>query len=172
MDEVNYILLIIGLVAFTLLFGGHNNQLKIEYNLNYFDNINKIIYYEQKMQRFNTQYNFNDKNYINIEDYIVTSQIIIPNLVDMFFIKIKPKSLFDIEDIFKLDKKEHIMIVFNNYNTNYNLIELVIRIEANSAYFYSLDKKISVVSIYDLFNNSDQTINLTLFFMKRPYWYK
>ncbi len=171
MDEVNYILLIIGLVAFTLLFGGHNNQLKIEYNLNYFDNINKIIYYEQKMQKFNTQYNFNDNNYINIEDYISTSQIIIPNLVDMFFIKMKPKSIFIIGDIFKLEKKEHIMIVFNNYNTNYSSIELIIGTEKDGAYFYGLDKKISVVSIYDLYNNSDQTLNITLFFMKRPYWH-
>ncbi len=171
MDEVNYILLIIGLVAFTLLFGGHNNQLKIEYNLNYFDNINKIIYYEQKMQKFNTQYNFKDKNYINIEDFISTSQIIVPNLVDMFFIKIKPRSPFIIDDIFTLNNKEHIMIVFNYNNTKYNSIELIIGTENNNAYFYNIDKKISIVSIYNLYNNSDQTLNITLFFIKRPYWH-
>jgi hypothetical protein len=170
MKEFNYILLIIGLVAFTLLYGGHNNQLKIEYNSNFFDNLNKIVYYENKMQKFNTINNFKNNDYINIEDYIGTTQIIIPNLVDMFFIKIEPKSLYKLDKIFNLNKKEHIMIVFNHYDLN--SIELCIGFDDKNVYFYKLTKKISIVSVYDIFNNSNQTLNITIFFMKRPFWYE
>ncbi len=169
MKEINYIFLIIGLVVFVLTYGGHNNQVKIEYNSNYFDNLNKIVYYENKMQKFNTVDNFKDNDFINIEEYISTTQIIIPNLVDMFFIKINPKSFYHLDKIFKLNSKEHIMIVFNHYN--FNPLEIYIATDDSSIYLYKLTKKISVLGIYDLFNNSDQQLNITIFFMKRPFWH-
>ncbi len=169
MKDINYILLIIFLVIFVLMYGGHNNQAKIEYNVNYFNNINKLELYEKKVQRFNVEPNFKDKNYINIENYIKTSQIIIPNLVDMFFIKIEPYSFYSIDSIFNLKKDEHVMIIFNHYNLN--PIELCLGIDGNSLFFYKLNKKISITTIYDLYNNSDKIINITIFFMKKPFWH-
>ena len=53
MDELNYLLIIIFLSIFVILYGGHNNQNLIEYDSNYFQNLNKIILFEKKLQIYN-----------------------------------------------------------------------------------------------------------------------
>ncbi len=177
MKDIYYILLIITLTVFVLYYGGHNFQTKIEYDSEYFYNINKIILFEKKLHKFNQKQNFNEKNFINIEDYVSTSQIIIPNLIDMFFIKIEPKSFFAIENIFTLDKTQHLMIIFNNSVISNNLtvpnnLELLIGLDQDSIYLHKLNNKVSITGLYDIYNNSDDFVNFTLFIMKKPFWHK
>lgn len=172
MNEFTYILIIILLTIFILLYGGHNNQDLVEYNSNYFQNLNRIIIFEKKLQVYNSKANFADKDFINIKDYIKMSLCLIPNLVDLFFINIKSHSFFTIDKIFdkKLNKKEHLMIIFNhNKNTD---LELLIGLDKNSnGYFYDLKKNISITGLFDLHNNSSISINMTIFIIKKPFWY-
>lgn len=173
MKDIYYILLIIVLTIFVLYYGGHNFQTKVEYESEYFYNINKIIMYEKKLHKFNQEKNFNNNNFINIEDYVSTSQIIIPNLVDMYFIKVEPNSFFNIENIFSLDKSQHIMIIFNNsINNTTNNLELILNSDDDSIYLYKLKNKVSITGIYDIYNNSDNFVVFTVFIMKKPFWHK
>ncbi len=176
MKDIYYILLIIVLTIFVLYYGGHNFQTKVEYESEYFYNINKIIMFEKKLHKFNQEKNFNEKNFINIEDYVNTSQIIIPNLVDMYFIKVEPNSFFNIENIFSLDKSQHIMIIFNNStnsnNDRLNNLELILNSDDDSIYLYKLKNKVSITGIYDIYNNSDNFVVFTVFIMKKPFWHK
>jgi hypothetical protein len=41
----------------------------------------------------------------------------------------------------------------------------------NYGYFYDITKKISVLDIYPIYNNSDVLINLTLIIMKKSFWH-
>jgi len=155
-----------------LLYGGHNNQDLIEYNSNYFQNLNRIILFEKKLQIYNSTVKFADKDFINIKDYIKISLSLIPNLVDLFFINIKSYSFFTIDKIFnkELNKKEHLMIIFNH--NKYTDLELLIGLDKNSnGYFYDLKKNISITGIFNLYNNSAISINMTIFIIKKPFWY-
>ena len=172
MNEFTYIIIIIILTVFILLYGGHNNQDLIEYDSKYFKNFNKLIIFEKKLQIYNLKVNFADKDYIDLKDYIKTSIILIPNLISLYFINIKPHSFFKINKIFTdMDnKKENILIIFNH--DKINNLELLIGLDNNSnGYFYDLKNHISITGLYDLYNDSDNIINLTLFFIKKPFWY-
>lgn len=172
MNELTYIIFIVILTVFILLYGGHNNQDLIEYDAKFFKNFNKLIIFEKKLQIYNSQVNFGNLDYINLQNYIKTSMILIPNLVSLYFINIKPSSFFKISKIFdeKLNKKEHLMIIFNH--DKINNLELLVGLDGNSiGYFYDLKQNISIVGIYDLFNSSANLINLTIFFIRKPFWY-
>ena len=172
MNEFTYIIIIIILTIFILLYGGHNNQDLIEYDSKYFKNFNKLIIFEKKLQIYNLKVNFADRDYIDLKNYIKTSIILIPNLISLYFINIKPHSFFKINKIFTnmANKKENIMIIFNH--NKINDLELIIGLDNNSnGYFYDLKKHISITGLYDLYNDSGNIINLTLFFIKKPYWY-
>ena len=70
-------------------------------------------------------------------------------------------------------KNNFIMIIFNHNNVNN--IELIvnreINIEKNTSYLYSLINKISITGIYDIYNNNDVDIYITIFIVKKPFWY-
>lgn len=172
MKEYNYILTIIFLTIFLLLYGGHNNQKLIEYDSTYFNNFNKIVLFEKKLQKYNQTVNFGSKDYVNIENYVKISKCLIPNLEFMYFINVKPNSLYIINKIFdsKLNRKDYIMIIFNHNQSN-NLELLLGKDNQSNGYFYDLNKKITVTGIYDLYNHSDDLINVTLFFCKKPFWF-
>lgn len=177
MDELNYLLIIIFLSIFVILYGGHNNQNLIEYDSNYFQNLNKIILFEKKLQIYNKEVNFGSEDYINIKDYIKISNSLIPNLESMYFINIKPHSFYLINKIFnqKLIFKEYLMIIFNHNKSNNLELLLGKDSDPNSdsvAYFYDLEKNITVTGVFDLYNNSDVNINVTIFFMKKPFWFE
>jgi len=172
MNEFTYILIILFLTIFILLYGGHNNQDLVEYDSNYFKNLNRIVLFEKKLQIYNSNVNFNNKDFVNIKDYIKTSMCLIPNLVDLFFINIKSHGFFIINKIFdkKEHKKEHMMIIFNHNKVND--LELLVGLDNNSnGYFYDLKKDISIVGLYDIYNNSQDSINITIFIIKKPFWY-
>ena len=169
MDDLIYIIIICILSIVILMYGGHNNNNNIiEYEYKYFSNLNRIKLFEQKLQKYNIDTNYKN-NYINIEDYLKTCHLIIPNLIDLFFIRIKPYSFFKINTIWKKIEDQYLIITFNHNKVN-NL-ELFLGYENNFGIFYDLDKQISITSIYDLYNNSDKEITITIFFIKKPYWY-
>ena len=54
-------------------------------------------------------------------------------------------------------------------NTNYECDNQ--KICGNYGYFYDLTKKISILNIHPIFNNSNKNINLTIYIIKKPYWH-
>lgn len=202
MNSNLYIIIIIGLTIFTLFFGGHNCQNIVEYDSDYFYNLNTIIIFEKILNKKLTNVVFDSNNFININEYLDTSIILIPNFVDCFYIQIKPYSLFN---IFKIIKKENMltsmMIIFNH--KKYNNLELLLNNSTNDiynsncpnlntdtnyithtnnnlenknkifdGYFYDLEKIISITGIYHIYNNSNENIVITCFILKKPFWFK
>lgn len=186
MNDIFHIIILIGLTIFIIFFGGHNFQNKIEYDINsiFFKNLNFIIHYEKQLQNIN--FEFDNSNFININKKIKIDDIFIPNFVNCFFIKINSYSLFNINDIINFNEmKTHLMIIFNH--NKYNNLELLIdninfdlyqnkqikpiSDNSNSGYFYDLEKIISITGIYHIYNNSNITINITCFIIKKPFWY-
>lgn len=172
MKEFDYLLIIIFLSIFVILYGGHNNQNLIEYDSNYFQNFDKIILFENKLQIYNNKVNFKSKDFINLENYVKLSKSLIPNLESLYFINIKPHSFYSIEKIFdnKFKRIEYLMIVFNHNKSN-NLELLLGKDTENNGYFYDLVKKITITGIFDLYNNSNDFINVSIFFIKKPFWF-
>ena len=193
MDSILYIIIIIGLTIFILFFGGHNYQQNIvEYDSEYFYNLNTIIIFENKLNKNLTSVIFDSNDFININKYLDTSNILIQNFVDCFYIQIKPYSLFN---IFKIIKKENMlssmMILFNH--KKHNNLELLVNNSTNNlynfnyldtnkylenknnitiGYFYDLEKIISITSIYHIYNNSNENVVITCFILKKPFWFK
>lgn len=186
MNDNVYIIIIIILTVFILLFGGHNNQTNIiEYESKYFENLNSIIMLEKKLNKNVENIIFDSNNFVNINKYLISPQIIIPNFVNCFYILIKPYELFN---IFKIINKNDIytsmMILFNH--KKYNNLELLIDNSSNNlykqnftnipdilehGYFYDLEKIISITGIYHIYNNSNENIIITCFILKKPFWF-
>jgi hypothetical protein len=135
MNSILYIIIIIGLTIFILFFGGHNYQNIVEYDSDYFYNLNTIIIFEKKLNKKLTDVIFDSSNFINLNKYLDTSIILVPNFVDCFYIQIKPYSLFN---IFKIIKKENMltsmMIIFNH--KKYNNLELLLDNSTGDLYNY------------------------------------
>jgi hypothetical protein len=184
MDYFLYLIIIITLTIFIIFFGGHNNQELIEYESNYFIGLNSIITFENKINFITNSKDkdfFKNLNYININKYLNTSNILIPNFVNCFVIKIIPHNVFNIFNLIDKSKyKTHLMVIFNhnlhnnleliiinNNNSNINNYEM----EKNIGYFYDLTKTISVVGIHHIYNNSNDNITITCFILKKPFWH-
>jgi hypothetical protein len=172
MKEYDYLLIIIFLSIFVILYGGHNNQNLIEYDSYYFQNFDKIILFENKLQVYNTKVNFESNDFIDLDNYVKLSKSLIPNLENLYFINIKPHSFYNIEKIFdnKLNRVEYLMIIFNHNKSN-NLELLLGKDTDNNGYFYDLVKKITITGIFNLYNNSNDFINVSIFFIKKPFWF-
>lgn len=174
MDTFMYLIVIIGLTIFIIFYGGHNNQELIEYDSNYFSGLNSIISFEKKINivsKLSDKKIFLNNNFYNINKFLNTTNILIPNFVNCFMIKILPHNAFNIFNLIdQSDAKTHMMIVFN-YNLNNNL-ELIVENNFNNiGNFYKLTKTISIVSIHHLFNNSNNTIIISCFILKKPFWF-
>lgn len=186
MNDYLYIIIIIGLTIFIIFYGGHNLQNKVEYDTDYYENLNLIILFEKKLQNITNQFNFSKSNFHNINEIVNISHNIIPNFKNCFYIRIKPFELFNVTNIIDYDDfNTHIMILFNH--NKHNNIELLIDNNIHDFYkskfncsshnhdigfFYSLNKIISVVDIYHIFNNSSDDIIITCFIIKKPFWHK
>ncbi len=172
MKEFSYILFIVFLTIFVLLYGGHNNQNLVEYEHKYFTSLNRIIIFENKLRIFNQSKDLEEKGYIDIKNYLKTCNYIVPNLVELYMVRIKPNSFFPIKSIFKETFNNHVMIIFNHNKVND--LELFIGSNENNqfGYFYDLKKVISITSIYDIYNNSNKYVNITIFFVKKPFWFE
>jgi hypothetical protein len=183
MDELLYFIIIIILSIFILFYGGHNNQNKIEYNSDYFVNLNYIVGFEKKINSIYLKNNdfFKNNNFINIDKYFNTTNILLPNFVNCFLIKIYAQNVFN---IYNLINKEiinnHMMIIFNH--NKQNNLELIVcdnpdykccDFNSNTNnYFYDLEKNISITGIFHIFNNSNKDITITCFILKKPFWHK
>jgi hypothetical protein len=68
---------------------------------------------------------------------------------------------------------------FSNINSSLN--NLFLLLDSNKecidnkcktyGYYYKISKKISILDIYPIYNNSNQTINLTIFIIKKSFWH-
>jgi hypothetical protein len=63
------------------------------------------------------------------------------------------------------------MIIFNNDENRVNNLELILDTKDNINYNYPLINKVSITSLYNIYNNSSNTINIIIFIMKKPYWF-
>lgn len=198
MSSILYIIIIIGLTIFILFFGGHNYQNIVEYDSDYFYNLNTIIIFEKKLNKKLIDIVFDSSNFINLNEYLDTSIILVPNFVNCFYIQINPHSLFN---IFKIINKENMltsmMIIFNH--KKYNNLELLLDNSTSdlynyaysdtntnhifdnnlenknittNGYFYDLEKIISITGIYHIYNNSNENVVITCFILKKPFWFK
>lgn len=182
MDDLLYLIVIICLTIFMVFFGGHNNQDKIEYDSDYFNNLNFIIKFEKKINLIYLNNNndiFSNTNFVNIDKYFNTTNILLPNYVNCFLIKINPNSIFNIYNIIDKSKcKTHIMVIFN-HNSDNNLELVIGNLDNlnnldNDEYcdFYDLKKNISTTGIYPIYNNSNVNVVITCFILKKPFWHK
>ena len=90
MDNFTYLIIIIGLTIFMVFFGGHNNQELIEYESTYFNGLKSITLFENKINSIvKNQKIFSDRNFVNINKFLNTTNVLIPNFVSCFIIKIK-----------------------------------------------------------------------------------
>ncbi len=173
MDNIAYLILIIILTIFIVFYGGHNNQNRIEYNTFQWNNLDLLNFLSiNHLTDTNKYFQMQNQtqNYYKISDKMILTDNFLPNFVDCYLIKIESKKIFNIDKIISL--KEHsnnLMILINNYN-NIKL-ELLVEYKNNLGYFYILDKKISIVSIYDILNNSNETCFIYCIIVKKPYWF-
>ena len=192
MDNYLYIIIIIGLTIFIVFFGGHNKQNIVEYDSEYFDNLNTIIIFEKKLNKNLENITFDSKDFININEFFDVHNILIPNFIDCFYIRIKPFNLFNIYNIIKKnDTQTSMMILFNH--KKHNNLELLVGDSTNTiysnyssshsqpkyldskvkiGYFYDLEKIISITGIYHIYNNSNEEVIITCFILKKPFWHK
>lgn len=166
MNDNIYIFILIILTLLIITYGGHNYQNKIEYESNFFDNFNIIQIFENKLNKLENKLNFNDNEYIDIKKQINFK--LIPNLLNAYYIKIKPYSFFNINKL--IDKIESKLLLIFNHN-KIKFIELLVKYENNIGFFYELTKTISITSLYPIYNNSNETIFITILVVKKPFWH-
>jgi len=148
-----------------LFYGGQNNLNKIEYNSGYFKNLDNIILFEKHIKK-------NIKNDLNIDFEDITSRInihVIPNLEYAYYIDIKPNNYYNIDNIDNIDNTKNIMIIFKH--NDIDNVKLIVKTDKNNHYMYNLDKKISITGLFPIYNNSKTLISVTIFIMKKPFWY-
>ena len=156
-----YFIVIIIIIILMTFYGGHNKLNKIHYKSSYFNNLKNIIKFEKNIHK-------NVKNDINIPFEDITNKVniqIIPNLQKVYYVDLNPFSSFTINN-FNTDR--NIMIVFNHYNID---LSIILKKNNNFNYLYNFNKKINVLDIYPIFNNNNFKILLTIFIMKKPFWY-
>lgn len=187
MNDYLYMIIIVGLTIFMLFFGGHNFQIKVEYDSNYFDNLNTVIIYENKLQKIKNKFNFSKTNFYNINKDLELCPNLLPNFVNSFYIKLSPFTLFNINYLVKPNKMRNYLMILFNHN-EYNNLELLINnnnfdlyknnnyynYDLNNnidGYFYNLNKSITITDIFHIYNNSDNNIFITCFIIKKPFWH-
>jgi hypothetical protein len=148
---------IILLIILMVFYGGQNKLDRIEYSKNYFKNINNLILYEKKIHKL-----VKDDPNIPVED--ITNKLnveVIPNLEKVFYIDIESKKSYTLD---KTLISKNIMIIFNHSNSNLYL-------EINGKYLYKLNDTMSIVDCYTIYNDSLEKAVITLFLVKKPFWY-
>lgn len=176
------------MVLTIVIFGGYNkhNIFQIEYNPYNYQYLNSLTHFEKELQK----YNHSNFDFMQITNKINLSECLIPNIVDIFFINIQPKTFFNIKKHVK-DYSHNLMVLFNHNmiiesndyfsNTNYDVYNLMLLLDSkkecnnhiceNYGYFYNVNKKISILNIYPIYNDSDNVINITVIIIKKSFWY-
>ena len=127
---------------------------------------------------------------MQITNEVDLSECLIPNIIDIFFVNIKPHSYFDIRKHVKT-KSSNFMVIYNhniiteiqdnftNINSaNENLMLLLDSVKEcnynickNFGYYYPINKKISILDIYPIYNDSNYVINITIIIIKKSFWH-
>jgi len=183
-DDNFYICVIVAAVLLMVIYGRPNktSDYIIEYDNEQFKYFEKLYFVDRQIEKnykIETKIINNDANG-SIED--ITSRLnncerFIPNIVSIYNIKLNPKSFININKYAGTNKI--MLIKINNQDIAYTNIQLLVNnnyecdnnICGNYAYLYSLDKSKSIVNIYPIFNNSDKIANLTIYIIKKPFWY-
>lgn len=169
------------MVLAILIYGGskkHNN-LQIEYNPKNYKYLDSLTVFEKQLQKYNST-NF---DYLHITNQIDLSECLIPNIVDIFFVNVKPHTYFNTNN-HVTNNISKLMILYDHntdndkYNFNKNLMllvnnkrECVGEICNNYGYYYDISKKISILDIYPIYNNSDSIVNITIIIIKKSFWH-
>jgi len=170
MENIEFIIIMILITIMIIFYGGKNNVHIVEYNSNYFDNYNNIYILKNKLNN----YKMDNLNYTSIEDINNILNIILPNYINNYYIKIEPYSYFEIKNVInQLESKNQIMLIYNH--NNYKNIELLVNTDYQNdkkiGYFYNLTKELSITNMFDIYNNNDKKVYITIFILKKPYWY-
>lgn len=187
-DETSYLIVFIIMVLSIVIFGRakKNRDYIIEYNPQNYQYLNSLTIFEKELQKYNS----NNFDILQITNQVDLSSCLIPNIIDIYFVNIKPKKFFDVRKHIK-DFKSNIMVLYNhniflenkdNFTnldlTKNNLFLLLDKnmecknnICSNYGYYYQITKKISILDIYPIFNNSENTINITIFIIKKSFWH-
>jgi len=180
-NDTSYTLVVIIMILAILIYGGskkHNN-LRIEYDPKNYRYLDSLSVFEKQLQKYNSS-NF---DYLHITNQINLSECLIPNIVDIYFINIKPHTYFDTNN-YVTNNISNLMILYDhNVNSNTNDVnknlmllvdkkkECVGQICNNYGYYYDITKKISILDIYPIYNNSDSIINITIIIIKKSFWH-
>jgi hypothetical protein len=187
-NDNSYLLVVIIMILAIVIFGGYkkNNSFQIEYNPQYFQYLNSLTYFEKELQK----YNYGDFDFMQITNQIDLSKCLIPNVIDIFFVNIKPYSYFNIREYVN-NYSSNIMVVYNHNivtyikdnfsNVNLSSENLMLLLDSKNecnnnickkyGYYYPINKKISILDIYPIYNESNYTINITIVIIKKSFWY-
>ena len=187
-NDNSYYLVIIIMILLIVIFGGYKKNIKyqIEYDQKNFRYLNALTFFEKQLQKYNN----NNFDFMKITNEVDLTHCLIPNIVDIFFVNIKPQSFFDIKKHIK-NIDENIMVIYNHNlvyeikdnfnNVHFNNDNLMLLVDSNDeclnnicnkyGYFYQINKKISILNIYPIFNDSNDLINLTIFIIKKSFWF-
>jgi hypothetical protein len=173
-----------------LIYGGSKkeNSIVIEYNASNYQYLNLLSVFEKQLQKYNSSNN----DFMRITQEVNLSDFLIPNIVDIYFINIKPHSYFNIYNHIKYqDKNKNLMILYNHNISGDNFtnitdvpdpnIDLMLLIDRkrecngtlceNYNYYYDITKKISILDIFPIYNNSKLIVNITLIIIKKSFWH-
>ena len=180
-DDNLYIVVMISAIFLIIIYGRPNNTSDyiIEYDDKQFKYLEKLYFVDKQIEK-----NKDAKTSIQIEPFGSIEEItpkinhcekFIPNLVSVYNIMLKPNTMFNSEKY--INSKQIMLIKINNVEPNKIalLVNANFECENNSCgnygYFYNLDKKKSIVNIYPIINNSENTADLTIYTIKKPFWY-
>jgi hypothetical protein len=173
-----------------VIYGGskkHNN-LRIEYNPKNYQYLDSLTIFEKQLQKYNSS-NF---DYLQITNQVDLSECLIPNIIDIFFVNIKPQTYFNTGNHVEIPISK-LMVVYNHsinvdadnfknittisdLNKNLTLLidkkkDCVNEVCNNYGYYYDITKKISILDIYPIYNNSDSIINVTVIIVKKSFFH-
>ncbi len=189
-DDNSYTLVIIIMILAILIYGGSKtyNNFDVEYSPKNFQYLNYVTVFEKQLQKYNSS-NF---EYLKITNEVDLSECPIPNIIDIFFININPHTYFDTRKHVQNNISSlmilynHNIVIDNNTDnfkdistiTDNNIMLLIDKKKEctntvcnNYAYYYDITKKISILNINPIYNNSNSIVNITLFIIKKSFWH-
>jgi hypothetical protein len=194
MQYIIYLIILIVTSIFMLLYGGHNFRKKTTYNGDYFLIFNRINYLSEEIKKktLHIENEYKNKNYILNMSKNISCDSVIPNSSGLYVINIKPKGIINMIKLMEekeLNKDIYLMIIFdylennNDFNKN-NFLNLIVEDDYESiidestvnksenkyGLFHTLDKKINITDIYNIYNPTKHDILFGLFLIKKPFW--
>jgi hypothetical protein len=168
-NDNSYIIVITIMILAIVIFGGYkkHDNFQIEYDTNNYQFLKSLTIFEKNLQKYNSS----NEEILKITDKINLTECLIPNIVDIYFINIKPFSYFNInKHIKEIDNK--LMILYDHNKDNIpNNVMLLLNHTTKFGYFYEITKQISILTIKPIYNNSNNVINITILIIKKSFWF-